>query len=259
MSVTKSQLSPLPPLSTVQSSFWDWLDGDHTPMLETTPVRYLDFSVDPLATIVAIREFMGWPVNHRYINQTIYGHLSGEAVCSDVPEVTERHRQAAEQIRTHFRNRFLIHAIRSDGLSVYRQHVMDLLESPLRIEADKLRILLRLPDHYREDQEMASLIANHQSAPEVSLGRQWVDSRWTHVGSVMRYARRDSCRVYLRDEENRLLCVNTQSDGDLTHQALRGLLERARDLPMRGDLIIRPETGYPGFRFFYLGGKHEWY
>jgi len=165
------------------------------------PKEYLEFSTDPLALVCAM---LRAGKDYYAIGNTLQG-VGSRKIKTDAV-ITEEDTEYAQRIRKHFRNKILLRRLKNINISKFMLAVDELLETPLRIEKDSVRPLMKLPDFYKEDKATESIFAAHKSLPARNV--KGLDNTLEYVGTVQRRNSRTKVDMqYWRTPNNHLVCV----------------------------------------------------
>lgn len=170
--------------------------------IKEKPKEYLEFKSDPLELVCAmLRE----KKDYYDINHTLENIGKGLAV-SSTTVIEHVDIERAEKIRKHFRNKILFRRLKNVNISKFMLAVDELLESPLRIEKDSVRPLMKLPDFYDEDKATEAIFAEHTSVPVRNV--KGIDTTLEYAGTVKRRNSRVKVDMqYWRAPNNHLVRV----------------------------------------------------
>ena len=184
--------------STLMAVFDEWVQEAERPK------QYLEYGSDPLALVCAM---LRAGKDYYEINSTLEG--VGKRLTRQIPidNVIEREDlERAEKIRKHFRNKILMRRLKNMNISKFMLAVDELLETPLRIEKESIRPLMKLPDFYEEDKATESIFNAHKSLPARNV--QGLDTTLEYVGTVQRRNSRTKVDMqYWRTPNNYLVRV----------------------------------------------------
>ena len=184
--------------STLMAVFDEWVQE------KNRPKEYLEYNADPLALVCAM---LRAGKDYYEINNTL--EVVGKRLTRQIPigNVIEREDlERAEKVRKHFRNKILMRRLKNMNISKFMLAVDELLETPLRVEKESIRPLMKLPDFYEEDKATESIFNAHKSLPARNV--QGLDTTLEYVGTVQRRNSRTKVDMqYWRTPNNYLVRV----------------------------------------------------
>lgn len=162
--------------SSLTAVFDEWVQE------KNRPKQYLEYNADPLALVCAM---LRAGKDYHDIGSTLEGvgtRLTRRIPVDNVIESQDVER--AEKIRKHFRNKILMRRLKNMNISKFMLAVDELLETPLRVEKESIRPLMKLPDFYEEDKATESIFNAHKSLPARNVNG--INTTLEYVGTVKR-------------------------------------------------------------------------
>jgi hypothetical protein len=200
----------------------------------TTKADAIQFTQDPLACILALRESLIGCHSHQIVGQMrtfaelirvkkgpdyeVLVHKQGFIV----PDVTDVHVNTATEIRNYYGHRlFLNRMMGKPPLSGFRRTLEKILSNydDLIVEVEELKILVKLPEFYLADRYMDYLsetydcdIANYRqmTAPTETIGHL------PYIGKLHISTRQHKiCRYFFQYELNKIVVLEVQATNNL--------------------------------------------
>lgn len=196
-----------------------------------------EFAEDPLYAVLA------W-IEKGYGLSDIHNALSKIDDFNLPLTVTDQHKEEAERIRQYFRNRLIMRRLKSQHISPFMESLDKILESPTRLESDAVKILVKLPDFYKEGIETDDLFKQFKSAEE---SRKSIISGNFEIEYVRTIVRKDKGGVrnrrYFKTENNNLLLVeNSVKTPD--DKLWNYIISQNKKIGVKGSLQAMPQPGY---------------
>lgn len=196
-------------MNTVSIDFDNWFTTSPTaaPAHVKEPT-YVTFEIDPLVYILK------WISEGRFYSE-MHEHLQFgqnlDFIKEDEKAVLQKQ---ADDIRAFFKGTILLRRLKNEHISSFMVALEQLNDEVHRVNVEHIRILLKLPDFYKESMETKELFAQYTSLKDL---RQPTDicEAWNFVQKIKRSSKNENLwRYYFSNSKNELLSLTTKSNSD---------------------------------------------
>jgi hypothetical protein len=190
-------------MKAIAVGFDDWFNP--IKVEEVKEPSFIDCDIDPLIYVVEWIE-RGLPLTeiHSRLQQQLF----------EVPDFNESVVLQANNIRNFFKNTILLRRLKNEYISPFMGALEELNENVNRVNVDYIKILVKLPDFYRESTETRDLFANHTSL-DSSKNTVEVNEPWTFVKKIKRSSKQENFwRYYFSNSKKELMSINCKEFSD---------------------------------------------
>ena len=190
-------------MKAIAVGFDDWFNP--IKVEEVKEPSFIDCDIDPLIYVVEWIE-RGLPLTeiHSRLQQQLF----------EVPDFNESVVLQANNIRNFFKNTILLRRLKNEYISPFMTALEELNENVNRVNVDHIKILVKLPDFYRESTETRDLFANHTSL-DSSKNTVEVNEPWTFVKKIKRSSKQENFwRYYFSNSKKELMSINCKEFSD---------------------------------------------
>ena len=232
---------------------------EKTSKYDFTDKETFEFEFDPLLFVVGAQ-------SDGIDNVSIYNFLSD--ISQPKPEFVEgvlqkgrRDQSKVDAIGRYFKNKILMRRLKGLYVSPYMKKFEEYLENPQKISASQLKIVIKLPDFYREGVETEAILSQHVSLPRQPTKTERHQVKWAFrlAGSVERNAKNQkTVRYYFVDEKNHLLEIEVIR-GAKEHKFLKYLVDKKEAIGIEGYFHVSHPKGYEDFILYKDGDLEKFY
>lgn len=188
----------------------DWNDAFKSLFVDAVkqekPARYVEYDIDPLAYVVK------WLESGTLMHDI---HTWLEFNTPGLDGVTEEHLKKANEIRNFFKNSIMLRRLKGEFISSFMDIVDELNENIYKVNVEHIKILIKLPDFYRESAETRDLFAQYVSLDNTQNQATDVDDVWTFVKKIKRNSKHENVwRYYFANSKKNLMSVVVKSGID---------------------------------------------
>lgn len=235
-------------INVVQDWFFTDLDDEST-REKKTPVIY-EYTDDPLALVCAM-------IRSGKDLSSIYDALDGIGLkhykFENVIESDDR--LLAEDIRKFFKNSIMLRRLKSQHISSFMEAVEDLTSSPQSVDKEHIKVLVKLPNFYRESKETEKIFSQRKSVISKNNDVVRFDGTLTFAGKIKRSSKRENqMRYYFATEDNHLFAVFIQYSD--TSRSAWDYISKKDKFRIKADLVVGRQPGHD-FNFYKLGHIYE--
>ena len=231
---------------------------EKTSKYDFTDKETFEFKFDPLLFVVGAQ-------SDGFNNVSIYDLLSNISqyrpeFFEGVLQKSRRDQSKVDAIGRYFKNKILMRRLKGLYVSPYMVKLEEYLENPQKISASQLKIVIKLPDFYREGVETEDILSQHVSLPKqpAKTEHQQIKRPFRLTGAVERNAKNQrTVRYYFADEHNHLLEIEVLR-GSKEHKFLKYLVGKKEAIGIDGYFHISHLKGYEDF-FLYKDGEFDFY
>lgn len=218
----------------------------------------LSFDYDPLAFAISALDC------NRYLFTDIHSFLTnedpsifGNASIKDLA-VTDSAVQHSKKIKKYYKNRLLMRRLKGLYISDYMKSLEELVESTNTIKKSQVKILVKLPEFYKENTETDAIFENCQSIKTAHATITEFDDVFKFVGSVERNAKNDKAtRYYFANDKNNFLLYNARNT-DKSKHLMDYIIQQDRPIRINGFSSLKPQPGYEDF-YIYQEGNFKFF
>ena len=188
----------------------DWNDAFKSLFVDSVkqekPTRYVEYDVDPLAYVVK------W-IESGTLMHDIHTWLEFNTLGPD--SFNEEHLKKANEIRNFFKNSIILRRLKGEFISSFMDIVDELNENIYKVNVEHIKVLIKLPDFYRESVETRDLFAQYVSLDSIQTQTLDLDDVWTFVKKIKRNSKNENVwRYYFTNSKKNLLSVVVKSGID---------------------------------------------
>ena len=231
-------------MKTIAVGFDDWFNTIKPD--EVKEPKFIDCDIDPLIYVVEwIRRELPLTEIHSRLQQQLF----------EVPDFDETVVLQANNIRNFFKNTILLRRLKNEYISPFMTALEELNENTNRVNVDHIKILVKLPDFYRESTETRDLFADYKSV-DTAENTIEINEAWTFVKKIKRSSKQENFwRYYFSNSKKELMSINCKSFSDT-----EPLLNYVSSLGPVGFKGLGFVTKQPGHDFLlYKLGNYELY
>jgi hypothetical protein len=243
--------------NTVSIDLSDWTKASVNKKTEEDPVFTYDF--DPLALTLGLLD----QDNHYTDIHTLLSS-SNEVISNFQPlkynnifTLINDFQSKSETIQRYFKHRLLLRRLKNQYISKYMNALEDLLNNPCCLKLSNIKILLKLPEFYREGIETDNLFKNYQSI-EPPFRQDNVKDHFQFVGKISRHSSQENkLRYYFSNSNNNLLLIESVL-GSNEQNLMDYMLRHSKSIIIEGCAYIKHQPGYEDF-LIYQQGRFKYY
>ena len=190
-------------MKAIAVGFDDWFNTTETQAVKEP--RFINCDIDPLIYVV---EWIGCGLPLTEIHSRLHQQLF------EVPSFNESVVLQANNIRNFFKNTILLRRLKNEYISPFMTALEELNENVNCVNVDHIKILVKLPDFYRESTETRDLFADYKSL-DSSKNTVEIDESWTFVKKIKRSSKQENFwRYYFSNSKKELMSINCKSFSD---------------------------------------------
>lgn len=227
---------------------------------EPEPEKVIEYDYDPLAMVIeainqgkSLTEITGFLINE---NPAYNSWLEDFKSI----KISEDSKTKSKDIRSYFKNKLVLRRLKKLHMSKYMNELERLLETENTLPVTLSRILVKLPDFYREGKETEMIFKSHISLAKNSNTEQYdhIDDIFTYAGRVFRKAKGEiKTRFYFANGNKNLLLIEA-NQLDTSDKLLSYIVSQNRPIGIKGIVTKRSQPGYDDF-ILYQNGNYEFY
>jgi hypothetical protein len=201
--------------------------------------KYVEFAVDPLALVLK------WLDEGKHLSE-IYSFLENVEYTPIDKELLSKLLIRAGEVRNFFKNSIVFRRLKGEHISSFMEAVEELNENIFKVNVDHIKILVKLPDFYRESMETRELFSKYKSLKSLGISGE-IEEPWTFVKKIKRSSKNENLwRYYFSNSKNELMNINVSTSSDA-----RIFLDYICELKTVGFKGTAFSTRQPGHDFYY--------
>ena len=171
----------------------------------------------------------------------------------------DQYQEKSKSIRTYFKHRLFMRRLNSKHISKYMLGLEEILENPTSIKRSNLKILVKLPDFYRESTETDAVLKNAVSVNKnFKQRRVLLSEQFEFVNSIKRNSKNQNVtRFYFKNKTNNLLLIEATT-GSNEYNLIDYLVRQDKPILIDGSCLVRHQAGYDEF-LMYQDGDLRYY
>jgi hypothetical protein len=163
----------------------------------------------------------------------------------------------SETIRRYFKHRLFLRRLNNQYISKYMEDLDDVLADPFCLKLSNIKILLKLPDFYREGIETDNLFKNYQSV-KPPVREDLVSDYFQFVKKISRHSKKENkSRYYFTNSNKNLLLIESVTGSNERH-LLDYISKLDKPIFIEGYCNIKHQPGYEEF-LIYQNGNFQYF
>jgi len=219
--------------------------------------KILDIEVDPLVITCALIRDGGHGLSDIHL---IIEQIGLKSVPDFEFDYNEEDIARADTVRQFFKNSIMMRRLKGLHVSEFMENTEELLGSKSTIKYSHIKILVKLPFFYDEEQKTTEILRGRKSLVIYDNNNLWddFDCIVTPVGKVHRIAKNDNThRYYFANENNEIIAVHIKS-GDQSLPVWEYLHSKEK-FGIKGNARITHQPGHEDFKFYKVSNQYEIY